>query len=398
MNILFVTPFFTPQTGGVGTYLEDLRRSLSRRDHRVFILLPGDSNSIAPRVGDNDERVFEFSMRTLWYPRTPVKGFIACLVHFFPTLLKLLLFVRRHRIDLVSLEYPLAYMFYFYILRACSSIKICVGLHGSDVNMLHLAPKYEQWIVRRMIRRAHWVLAHSLSLMEATERVVGGLNGNRSYLPYWVECERLRRQADTRRGAKSLPSGPFVLTAAKLYPRKGLDVLLRAIGELGEVLEGYRFVIAGEGPEEVRLKQMVETLQIGRFVEFAGDIPTEDIPAWFQRCELFVLPSRSEPFGIVLLEAMTFGKAIVATRVGGIPEFVTDGYTGLLVPPEDSGALAEKIRTVLFDQELRSRIGRNGLEHVEHHFDVKGVISRYEALFEKIVNADRQKPQAIRSS
>lgn len=389
MNILLVTPFFTPQTGGVATYLEDLRRSLSRSGHQVFVLLPGDSHSISPRAGVKEERIFEFYMRTLWYPRTPVKGFIACLVHFFPTLLKLLHFVHRHRIDLVSLEYPLAYMYYFYILRAFSSIKICVGLHGSDVGLLHLAPKYEQWIVRRMIRRAHWVLAHSLSLMEATEKVVGGLNGrNRSYLPYWVECERLRRQADIRRGAKSLPSDPFILTAAKLYPRKGLDVLLRAIGELGEAVEGYRFVIAGEGPEEVRLKQMAETLQIGQFVEFAGDIPNEDIPAWFQQCELFVLPSRSEPFGIVLLEAMTFGKAIVATRVGGIPEFVTNGYNGLLVPSEDSGALAAKIRTLLFDQELRSRIGRNGLERVEKEFDVKAMIGKYEALFKRIVDAD----------
>ena len=388
MNLLIVTPFFAPQTGGVSTYLEDLRRSLSSRGHQVLVLVPGDSHSISPRVVDNDERVFEFFMRTLWYPRTPVKGFIACLVHFFPTLLKLLVFVRRHRIDLVSLEYPVSYMFYFYILRAFCSIKICIGLHGSDVNMLHLAPKHEQWIVRGMIRRAQWVLAHSSSLMKETERVVGGLSGNRSYLPYWVECDRLRERAKAKTESKCLPPGPFILTAAKLYSRKALDVLLRAISELGQAAEGYRFVIAGEGPEEFPLKQMAEKLKIQEFVEFVGDIPNEDMPVWFQQCEFFVLPSRSEPFGIVLLEAMTFAKAIVATRVGGIPEFVTDGYNGLLVPPEDSGALAEKIRMLLFDQELRSRIGRNGLERVEKEFDAKAMIGKYEALFRMIVNAD----------
>jgi glycosyltransferase involved in cell wall biosynthesis len=88
-----------------------------------------------------------------------------------------------------------------------------------------------------------------------------------------------------------------------------------------------------------------------------------------------------EPFGIVLLEAMTFGKAIVATMAGGIPEFIQDGHNGLLVAVEDSEALAESIDTLVRDKDLRDRIGQNGLMVVEQKYDYDKLVIRYEELF-----------------
>jgi glycosyltransferase involved in cell wall biosynthesis len=99
-----------------------------------------------------------------------------------------------------------------------------------------------------------------------------------------------------------------------------------------------------------------------------------------------VLPSRSEPFGIVFLEAMTFGKAIVATNVGGIPEFVVDGFNGLLVPSEDSDALAEKIELCIENPDVRERLGHNGLSVVETRYDYPALIFRYERLYETILS------------
>ena len=328
-------------------------------------------------------------MREFWYPRSRVKGLVASGVYFFPTLIKLFLFLRRHQINLVLLEYPVPHMFYFYILRMMVPYKICVDLHGSDVIELHRSLWFQQSLVRGMIRCADWVLAHSASLMDEAQRIVGPLKGKCSYLHNWVDCDRIRERAKSIHGTKSLPDGPFVLTAAKLYPRKALDVLLQAISRIMHSVEGCQFVIAGDGPEEGRLREMAKAPKVDELVRFVGDIPNDEIPAWFSRCELFVLPSRSEPFGIVLLEAMTFGKAIVATRVGGIPEFVTHGFNGLLVPSEDSDALAESIRILLVDKELRSAIGRNGLERVEKEFNVKSLMGKYESLFESIRSARR---------
>ena len=188
-------------------------------------------------------------------------------------------------------------------------------------------------------------------------------------------------------GSCGLPtqSARYVLTVAKLYPRKGIDILLQSISKLGTRAQDLCFAIAGNGPEEQMLKQRARDLRIEQRVVFLGEIENKDIPALLKDCEFFVLPSRSEPFGIVFLEAMTFGKVIVATNVGGIPEFVVDGFNGLLVPSEDSDALAEKIELCIENQDLRERLGRNGLSVVETQYDYGALILRYDRLYETIL-------------
>jgi glycosyltransferase involved in cell wall biosynthesis len=385
MNILLVTPFFTPQTGGVATYLENLRWFLAQKGHHVYVLRAGDSDAVTPSAIDRDDFVYEFAMRPPWFPETPVKGFLGFLIYFVPTLWRLKAFLNEKQINLVSLEYPLPYMFYFLLLRVMTRICVITGLHGDDVLSLHLMNSHEQWLVRQIIRKANWVVAHSASLMAQAERIVGQLGAARCHIPYGVDCERLRDQA-IRYGTQfsALPR-PYVLTVAKLYERKGLDVLLKAIKTLGQSVAGYRFLIAGDGPEESRLKSLAHDLGIHGAVIFLGEVQNQDIAALFQHCEFFVLPSRSEPFGIVLLEAMTFGKAIVATRVGGIPEFISDGVTGLLVPANDSDALADRIKQVIQQPDLRIRLEKGGLASVENSYDYRTVIERYESLFRNLI-------------
>lgn len=384
MNILLVTPFFTPQTGGVATYLEDLRRFLGQRGHSVVVLRTSDSDAVTRCPDARDEIVFSFYMRDLWVPDAPIKGLVAAIAYGIPTLLKLSRFLREHRIELVCLEYPLPFMWYFYLLRRWTKVKLLIGLHGDDVLSLHLLPWIDRLIVRSVVQQGDWVLAHSSSLLDQAERILGGVKARGSYLPYGVECQRIRRQAASTPQAKILELRPFVLTVAKLYERKGIDILLNAIGQLKQDLKGHRFLIAGDGPEEARLKKMTTDLDIERHVVFLGDVPSGEVPVLFQNCEFFVLPSRSEPFGIVLLEAMTLGKAIVATRVGGIPEFVKEGETGLLVESCDSKALAESILRLLHDHELRSRLGKNGLQCVESRYDYRNLIVRYEELLQNV--------------
>jgi len=391
MNILFVTPFFTPQTGGVATYLDDLRRFLVQRGHHVYVLRGGESDTVIPCEMNRDASVYEFAMRPAWFPETPVKGFLAFLVYFIPTLWRLRAFLREKKIDLVSLEYPLPYMFYFHLLRVLTRVRLVTGLHGDDVLSLHLLNTHEQWLVRQIIRRADWVVAHSASLMAHAEKIIGKLGAARCHIPYGVDCERLRDQARyTGTQFVTLPR-PYVLTVAKLYERKGLDVLLKAIRTLGHAAAGYQFVIAGDGPEESHLKSLAHDLGIDGSVMFLGEVQTHDIPALFQSCEFFVLPSRSEPFGIVLLEAMTFGKAILATRVGGIPEFISAGVTGLLVPAADSDALADGIQQLISQPELRLRLQKNGVASVEQ-YDYRTLAERYESLFQNLTELAADSP------
>lgn len=385
MNLLIVTPYFAPQTGGVATYVEDLRRSLSSKGHEVCVLREGQSHSIQQCPLNRDDRVFELYMRPFWSPQAPLKGAVTSAIFLLPTLWRLTRFLRNHRVDIVCLEYPLAYMFYFLLVRAWLRIRVVVGLHGSEIHLLHCGPRHERWLVRQIIRRADWVLAHSRQLLADAERIVGDLPRNRSLLPCWVDSELLHNQGFHRDWVRLETSSKYVLTVAKLFPRKGLDVLLRAIRKLRHLPPGYQFIIAGDGPEEAELKQLASRLGLETVVTLTGSVKRENIPALLRECEFFVLPSRSEPFGIVVLEAMAFGKAVIATRVGGIPEFVTDSSNGLLVPPEDSDALADRIQLLLDDETLRHRLGRNALETVESRYDRRIVSGRYEELFASII-------------
>jgi glycosyltransferase involved in cell wall biosynthesis len=341
---------------------------------------PGDSNVVAKSDPGKDD-VVALNLRQPWIPAAPVKATVAFLVYLIPTLWRLHRFMREKQIQLVSLEYPMPFMLYFFVLRTWTRIPILIGLHGSDVLLLHNTDLVWQWIVRRMMRRADWMLAHSFSLLQDAHERVGSLGANCSYLHCGVECRRLRETAQAATDVAPIPKGDYVLTVAKLYPRKGLDVLLRAIHDLKSSHGTYRFVIVGDGPEEARLKSMAMELGIESMVHFAGDVKSNIVPALFKHCAFFALSSRVEPFGIVLLEAMTFGKAIVATRAGGIPEFVEHGHNGLLVPVEDSHALAEGIDKLIRDKDLRERIGRNGRMVVEDQYDYDKLVMKYEELF-----------------
>lgn len=388
MNILLVTPFFYPQTGGVATYLEEVRRCLCNRGHHVVVLRSGDADSISPCPETKDSSVYQFYMRPAWFSSSPIKGLAATLYYFLPTLWRLSRFLAEHEIDIVCVEYPLPNVFYFNILRALKSFKLVTEIHGDDVLSLHLLRPSEQWIVRTCVRGSDWLLAHSASLLTQAIDIIGDCGPNRSYLPLGVDADRLRANARVRLSPEALTMRPFVLTIAKLYPRKGLDILLQALHQIRDSLKGYRFVIAGDGPEEARLKQMSVDLKIDDVVMFLGEVKNLEIPGLLSQCEFFVLPSRSEPFGIVLLEAMVFGKAVLATNVGGIPEFVVTGQNGVLVPSCDVDALASAIVQMLADKSFRARLGMNGLNCVEQRFDYRILAVRYEQLFEAILAGD----------
>lgn len=385
MNILFVTPFFKPQTGGVVTYIDDLRNLLSEKGHNMYVLRAGEPNAVTECPLSDDSKVFEFNMRVPWISTVPIKAMIAFLVYFIPTVWRLTRFMRERRIQLVSLEYPMPYMLYFYVLRPWTRVPIVVGLHGSDLLLLETNDPVWQWIVRRMIRHADWILAHSSSLLNEAQSRIKKIGHKSSYLHLGVDCARLHRLANRPTNMSDTIRSGFILTVAKLYPRKGLDVLLEAIHKLKHAHSQYQFVIAGDGPEEVRLKQAAADLGIHHCVHFLGDVGADVIPVLFKNCEFFVLPSRVEPFGIVLLEAMVFGKAIVATTAGGIPEFIKDGHNGLLVATEDSQSLAEKIDRLICDKNLRETIGKNGRMVVEQQYNYDRLVVKYEELFKEQV-------------
>lgn len=175
-----------------------------------------------------------------------------------------------------------------------------------------------------------------------------------------VDVEHFGRSSGERRSAVRAalaagPDDPLVLVSAVLRDGKGHDVLLRSLPAVRARVPTARLLVAGDGEREAALRSQARTLGDGMAdaVRFLGH--RTDIPDLLAACDLVVLPSVAEALPTALIEAAAAGRPVVATRVGGIPEVVVDGVSGLLVPPRDPAALADAIATLLLDR-ARARL------------------------------------------
>lgn len=174
---------------------------------------------------------------------------------------------------------------------------------------------------------------------------------------------------------------PFVkaVFVGRLTTQKGVDLLLRAWAELTEPRE---LILVGDGAERPSLEALASQLKLDH-VTFIGS--TNDVRTYLQQADLFVLPSRAEGIPNAMLEAMACGLPVVATPVGGIPDVVLDGESGLLVPPEDVPALAAAIRRLLADSDLRHQMGQKARERVVSDYSLKAVTTRHLELYREVI-------------
>jgi D-inositol-3-phosphate glycosyltransferase len=179
--------------------------------------------------------------------------------------------------------------------------------------------------------------------------------------------------AEAARAALGLPGGPLLLYVCRIAPIKGLETLLEAVGCLRGTGHPVRLVIVGGDSDERRdghetaLRQRASRQGLGDAVSFVGAQPQERLRDYYVAADVTVLPSYYESFGMVALEAMACGSAVIASRVGGLQTTVRDGVTGLLVSEGDPCALAETIARVLDDSALRWRLGREGVRWAAGH-------------------------------
>jgi glycosyltransferase involved in cell wall biosynthesis len=195
----------------------------------------------------------------------------------------------------------------------------------------------------------------------------------------------LSRDRQAVRRQLSIPSEAVLLgTVANLFRRKGYDVMLDALARVAHMEPAVQYLIVGTGDRayERALRSQVEALNLSRHVHFAGF--QDPVYPYIAAMDLYVQPSRMEGFGIAVIEAMAMGKAVIGTATGGLPEVIVHEETGLLVPPDDSAALAEAIRVLLKSSEKRERFARAGQDRAKTHFTIEammqGLTSAYAAI------------------
>lgn len=178
---------------------------------------------------------------------------------------------------------------------------------------------------------------------------------------------------------------PVIGTVANLFPRKGYEFLIEAVEQVRKIVPDIFCFIVGEGDQAYtkKLESMVQDKGLQSCVVFAGF--QKNILNYVAAFNVFVLPSLMEGLGIVLLEAMAMRKPIIASRVGGTPEVVEDGVTGILVSPGDSGLLADGILKLIQDRQVQIMMGDAGKKRLQSHFDLEQTIHNIQTIYTRFV-------------
>jgi sugar transferase (PEP-CTERM/EpsH1 system associated) len=196
-----------------------------------------------------------------------------------------------------------------------------------------------------------------------------------------------RRQEDIKGDAGPGERAFAIGSVGRLSPEKDQKMLLRGFALVISKHPNARLLMVGDGPLRQELEACSKALGLAAHVRFLGSRP--DVAEILDGLDLFVMSSREEGLPVALLEAMAAGLPVVATRVGGIPDVVTSGKTGILVPAGEPERLAEAINTLIEDRELATAIGLEGQKIVAERFDSSHMVARYEELYARMRPATR---------
>lgn len=231
-----------------------------------------------------------------------------------------------------------------------------------------------QLLFRFILKRADYITTLSNYLLAVARDY--GYKKDASVVPNGVDWKKFSNASRSKKDNT-------IITASRLVYKNGIDVLIRAIGEVKKDIPDIKCLIIGDGPEKKQLESLVKNLELVQEVSFLGNIPHDDVPVYLHQASVFVRPSRSEGLGNAFLEALAAGLPIIGTSVGGILDIIEDKKTGLLVKVDDPINLAHKIKEVLLDEQLSKSMVRHGREVIQRKFTWDKISADFAKIFYK---------------
>jgi glycosyltransferase involved in cell wall biosynthesis len=382
MRILFALNTFRPYIDGVGITVERQATGLASRGHEVGIVAPSPTYRSYVET-TSTYRVYRFRSVPFGAPhrRVPVlpgAGVERALNEFGPDLavvsLPFLLSravwgrARVHAVPIVGITSMMPEWVY-YNFATIHPIATLID------NYLW------RWITDYYRRCDHVVGVSETALRHLTKR---GLRTPSSVISNGVQLDRFcPRPRDQQLSARlNLPDKPTVLYAGRLDAEKCMDVWVRAIPRVLEQVDAH-FVIGGDGSERRALDELVKALGVSHAVTFIGFRPDDEYPSLFSLADAFAITSPSELQSVVTLEAAASGLPIIAVCAGALPELVSDGENGYLVPVGDSDSVAMAIAKVLIDPTRRQTMGTASRAIATRH-DFGRTLDGYERLYEEV--------------
>src|SRR2546427_241939 len=291
---------------------------------------------------------------------------------------------RRRRYEVVHVHWPLPLALFGWAAQRARPARLVTTFYGVELRWVKTALPFLKGFLAWAARRSDRVVAISSYTADQLRELA---DVPIEVIPYTTSLPEVG-------GTSPAPDGKGpVLFVGRLVERKGVAHLIEAIARLGSLAP--RLEIVGEGPERPGLEALAGRLEVADRVVFRGKIPPDELQASYARAAVGVFPSvldarrGTEGVGGVLLEAMNHATPVIASRVGGIPDIVEDGVSGLLVPPGDAAALAAAVRRLGDDPALARRLGEAGRRRLREQFSWPAIVQRWLDLYTDLVTRPR---------
>ncbi len=384
MRILHIGKFFPPVTGGIESFLGDLLPSLERGGVTTAALVHDDIRQ---------EQSPGCHPKTILF-RVPCYGTLL-----YAPISPAFIFAMRKAIqvfrpDILHFHVPNTSAFWALPLSIAGALPWVVHWHADVVpsaidRRMALAYQLYRPIEKLFLRRAQSIIATSQSYLNTSNALVD-FRDKCHIVPLGLDPDRLKKPDDAGLGwAETVwgQPGGRILVIGRLTYYKGHEVMLDA----STALPDARILIVGNGERESGLQRRIHTLGLSNKVSLLGSLPESDLHALISSCDCLCLPSveRTEAFGLVLLEAMRYGKPVVASDIpgSGIGWVVEDGVTGFLVPPGDPVLLAGSLRKFFDCPELKLQMGRSALERFRKVFQIDHIAQEIILLYHQTLMA-----------
>jgi len=394
LNVCFVTPEYFPISGGTGAYVYYLSHSLQKLGHTVHV--------VARHSEDSEDMIDDINVHY-------IKGAGNVLTRYWrfarSASKKIEELNKQIGFDVIHANLPLVPS--FAIPKDSAKALVC-AVHstwkGEAIVTKRDNPKELNPNEQMMLRFNRLLRSYEKKLMKRSDALIAVSNYTVGELTelYGIEEEKIHviyngvdinkfkprpDRAELRREFGLEEEKKVVLFVGRLYHRKGLEILLRSIPPVIQEFGDVKFAISGTGfkKKEQSLRNLAKELKIEDYVTFLGYVPDEKLPDLYAASDIFVLPAIYENFPFAILEAQATGLPVISTKVGGIPEFLTDNENGFLIDPGDPAQLTQRMLTLLQDPKLAKEMGRRGRILIEEKFSWRLITGQVIDLYHKLL-------------
>ena len=370
MKIAMVSPYDFTWPGGVTAHVAQLARALGRSGHEIQVLAPHSPS----RDFQDSDLLVPFG-RSVPLPSGGSTARVTLSWWLYPKIRALL---KKEQFDIIHLHEPMVPILPLCVLEFSKSVN--VGTFHASYSRQHLYRAFQP-IIKRWQKRLHG----SIAVSPAARRYVNNtFPGEYEIIPNGIDYKHF--SANVAPLPQYQDGKLNILFVGRLEKRKGLRYLLEAYSKLKWEMPNTRLIVVGPGNPDKESYRILSSHGL-RDVEFAGRVSYDELPRYYATADIFCSPATGgESFGIVLLEAMSAGKPVVASDIEGFRGIMTDGEQGLLVTKKDTGGLANALGRLARDPELRSKLGGQGSRSAEdYRWEV--VAGRVEEYYNRCIQA-----------